>query len=190
MADIDTGDDGGGKKKGGPKQKKKSTKVDMTAMVDVAFLLLTFFILTTTLASPAAMEIAKPPPQEVDDPSSKPKKVDEKKIMTLILGEKDQVHYYQGMPEDGPLRTTDFGEEGVRKVISEHLNRFPNRCAKGTKKTAGCWDPIFVVKPNSTCVYRNVVDVLDELRISGATKYSYTEVTAVDSIYLLENRKK
>ncbi len=189
MADIDTSDDSGGKK-GGPKQKKKSTKVDMTAMVDVAFLLLTFFILTTTLASPSAMEIAKPPPQEEDDPNNKPKKVDEKKIMTLILGEKDQVHYYQGMPEDGPLRTTGFGEDGVRKVISEHLNRYPNRCAKGTKNTKNCWDPIFVVKPNGTCVYKNVVDVLDELRISGATKYSYTEVTGGDSLYLFENRKK
>lgn len=191
MADIDTSDDGGhGKKKGGPKQKKKSTKVDMTAMVDVAFLLLTFFILTTTLASPSAMEIAKPPPIEEDKPDNEPKKVDEKKIMTLILGEKDQVHYYQGMPEDGPLRTTDFGEEGVRKIISDHLNRYPNRCPKGTKDTKNCWDPIFVVKPNATCVYRNVVDILDELRISGATKYSYTEVTGADSLFLFESRKK
>lgn len=189
MADVDTSD-GGGKKKGGPKQKKKSTKVDMTAMVDVAFLLLTFFILTTTLASPAAMEIAKPPQQDEDDPNDKPKKVDEEKIMTLILGDDDKVHFYQGMPEDGPLQTTDYGEEGVRKVISDHLKFKDNRCPKGSKDTKNCWDPIFVVKPNSSSRYKNLIDVLDELRISGANKYSYTEVTEGDSIYMIENRKK
>ena len=192
MAEVDTSQSGGGKHKGGPKQKKKSTKVDMTAMVDVAFLLLTFFILTTTLASPAAMEIAKPPPQDEDKPDDDPKKVDENKIMTFILGEEDQIHYYQGLPE-GRLNSTDFGEEGVRKLIQEHLNKYPNRCPKtkkGEEPPKGCWDPIFVVKPNSTCRYKNVVDILDELRISGATKYSYTEVTPGDSTFMADNRKK
>lgn len=192
MAEVDTGGGGGGKHKGGPKQKKKSTKVDMTAMVDVAFLLLTFFILTTTLASPAAMEIAKPPPNDEKNPEDENKKVDEKKIMTFILGENDQVHYYQGLAE-GRLNTTDFGEDGVRKIIQEHLTRFPNRCPKmpkGEDPPKGCWDPIFVIKPNSTSRYKNVVDILDELRISGATKYSYTEVTPGDSIFLVDNRKK
>lgn len=189
MADVDTGDSGGGKKKGGPKQKKKSTKVDMTAMVDVAFLLLTFFILTTTLASPAAMEIAKPPPPEEENPDDDPKKVNEEKIMTFILGEDDMVHYYWGLPQ-GTLSSTDFGEEGVRTVIQEHLNRYPNRCEKGEKDATGCWDPIFVVKPNNSSRYKNVVDILDELRISGASKYSYTEVAEADSILMVDNRKK
>ena len=43
MAQMDTSD-GGGKHKGGKRSKKMSTRVDMTPMVDLAFLLVTFFV--------------------------------------------------------------------------------------------------------------------------------------------------
>ena len=51
MAEIQPKGDGGGK--GGKKRAKKmSTKIDMTPLVDLAFLLLTFFMLTTTFNKP------------------------------------------------------------------------------------------------------------------------------------------
>ncbi len=165
----------------------------MTAMVDVAFLLLTFFILTTTLASPAAMEIAKPPPVDEDNPEDEPKKVEEEKILTMILGAEDEVHYYQGLSTEATLQSTNYGPGGVRQVIVDHLNFKDNRCPKGVKaedRPKDCWDPIFVIKPNETSRFKNLVDVLDELRIAGATKYSYTELTPADSTLLADNRKK
>lgn len=48
--------------KGNFKQKRSPLHIDMTPMVDLAFLLLTFFIMTTTLMKQSAMEIKQPIP--------------------------------------------------------------------------------------------------------------------------------
>ena len=76
--------------KGKQRAKKQSTKIDMTPMVDLAFLLLTFFILTTTLAEQKAFDITLPVPSK--DPKEKPDPVNN--AITLILTDKDQVIYY------------------------------------------------------------------------------------------------
>ena len=62
MAEIAENPESG--KKG--RAKKQSTRVDLTAMVDLAFLLITFFMFTTTLAKPKAMQIALPTDEKVD----------------------------------------------------------------------------------------------------------------------------
>lgn len=63
MAELDSSGGGGGKG-GKVRSKKQSTRVDLTAMVDLAFLLITFFMLTTSLSKPLAMDIAKPDKDE------------------------------------------------------------------------------------------------------------------------------
>lgn len=170
---------GGGNKKGGgaPKQKKKSTKIDMTAMVDVAFLLLTFFILTTTLAQPQTMELNLPPKKDDIEEEEREIKVKEEKILTLILGEEDQVYFYKGVPDqEGVLDQTSFDPQGVRKIIRTHL--------------VSVNDPIIVIKPNETCRYKNVVDILDEMAITQAKKYAMTDVTPVDSLLMANTSVK
>ncbi len=56
---------------------KHAPQIDMTPMVDLAFLLITFFMLATSLAQPKTMEIIKPAhyPDEVNNPVVNKKRV-------------------------------------------------------------------------------------------------------------------
>ena len=80
MAEISQGS---GKKDGKVRSKKTSTRIDMTPMVDLAFLLLTFFMLTTTFSKPKTMEInmpVKPDKPEVE--------LKINNAVTVLLGDK------------------------------------------------------------------------------------------------------
>ncbi len=57
-----------GKKKGLRRPKRRvSIRIDMTPMVDIAFLLLIFYMVTTVFAMPQAMEINLPPKDQEED---------------------------------------------------------------------------------------------------------------------------
>lgn len=72
--------------------RKAAPKVDLTAMVDLAFLLITFFMLTTSLSKPIAMDIAKP--DEPEDGYQQP--VPASRTMTILLGKDNKVAWYMG----------------------------------------------------------------------------------------------
>ena len=161
------------------RRKSKSTRIDMTAMVDVAFLLLTFFVLTATLQQTNVMELVVPPPCQGEDCNVK---VKEDKVLTLIL-EKDELRYYFGS-EIANLKTTDYSSVKVREVLTSHLNRHQNRC--DTEVGKNCWDPIFVVKPKNDCKYKQLVNLLDELAIVEAKKFAISNFTQSDSLMLAQ----
>lgn len=144
---------------------KRSTKVDMTAMVDVAFLLLTFFILTTSMAKPRVMELNKPPAEAPDKP------INCNKMMVVYLGGEDQVHWISGC-EPYSVQTTGFGRNGIRQVLRDELDARE--------------DLIITVKPAPECRYKNVVDMLDEIKISGAPKFALGNFTDTDETFLTE----
>ncbi|MEM6261831.1 MAG: biopolymer transporter ExbD [Bacteroidota bacterium] len=191
MADVDSGGGGGGRgKKGGSKTKKKSTKIDMTAMVDVAFLLLTFFVLTATMRDDATMSLTMPPKVDEDVPDDETKvKVVEEKILTIILNDDDVIKYFVGITEPEVKETNFDPKTGIRKVILTHLNKKPNRCIdykrRGQTPPENCWDPIFLIKPRNESRYSNLVDLLDEMAITEAPKYAIDKFTDADSLVLL-----
>ncbi|MEJ7643540.1 MAG: biopolymer transporter ExbD [Chryseolinea sp.] len=160
---------GGGSKDGKVRVKKSSTKIDMTPMVDLAFLLLTFFILTTTLNKPQTMELNMPEKEKEGD---KPPEVNEKKVVTLILGPDDKVYWYVGIT-DPVVQLTNFSKDGVRKII--------------TQKNAEIPGLIVLIKPGKESRYKNMVDILDEMTISTIQRFAMVKITAVDEELIKES---
>ncbi len=162
MAEIQGGGGEGGKKGGKIRSKKSSTRIDMTPMVDLAFLLLTFFILTTTLSKPQTMEITMPEKPKEND---KQPEVNEKKVLTVVLGANDKVYWYVGITEP-EAKQVNFSKDGIRKVLVE--------------KKAEIRDMIVLIKAMDESKYKNMVDILDEMTISNIQRFAIVDITAVD----------
>lgn len=151
MAELDTSS-GGGKKGGKVRTKKQATKVDLTAMVDLAFLLITFFMLTTSLSKPAAMEIAKPDKDAKDENRLE---LRESQTMTILLGKDDKIAWYMG--EAGKSAPTI---EGFGDIKSSLLSN-----KKKVKESTGR-DIVIIVKPTDASTYKNFVDIMDFIAIT------------------------
>ena len=162
MAEIQGGGDGGHKKGTKVRSKKTSTRIDMTPMVDLAFLLLTFFVLTSTLSKPQTMEITMPERPKPDDVRPE---VNEKKVLTLVLGENDKVYWYVGIT-DPEVKRVDFSKDGIRKVLIE--------------KNSEIREMIVLIKAMDESKYKNMVDILDEMTICNIKRYAIVDVTSVD----------
>ena len=172
MAELDTS--GGGKNKGGKvRSKKQSTRVDLTAMVDLAFLLITFFMLTTTLAKPQAMDLAMPDKEKQDQQELT---VADNRTMTILLGADNRLEWYMGLVDKPltPPQVDNYGRNGIRKALVEN--------AKKVIATTG--DPskglIVLIKPSDQSNYRNFVDILDEMKVSNIDRYAIVEISDPD----------
>ncbi|HRK72677.1 MAG TPA: biopolymer transporter ExbD [Rhodothermales bacterium] len=172
MADIEPS---GGQEKGGKKRSKKmSTRIDFTPMVDLAFLLITFFMLTTTFAKPQAMEINMPEKEKPGDPD--PPQVKASTVMTLLLGKDNKIVYYEGLPEEGAntkTEVTDFGANGIRKALIKKKQEVDAREDKKDKT-------LVLIKPSDASNYRNLVDSIDEMAITGIKRYAIIELQPVE----------
>lgn len=170
-----------GKNKGGKvRSKKDGGKVDLTAMVDLAFLLITFFMLTTSLNKPQAMDVAMPD-KNVETDIKTDINVDEHRSVTLVLGSDDKIVWYQGdvnNPLTGP-EVIDYSAEGLRAVLLRMKELVPRQ--------AGGKDMIVVIRPSDKSVTRNIIDALDEMKIADIQRYMISNRIMAKEIELLEN---
>ncbi|MDR6966565.1 biopolymer transport protein ExbD [Flavobacterium arsenatis] len=176
MAQLDTGDSGGGKKGGKVRSKKQNSSVDLTAMVDLAFLLITFFMLTTSLSKPQSMDLAMPdkdPTKKIQDDIL----VSEERTMVVLLGPDDKLQMYMGQfdkPKQAP-KAVGYGKDGIRKDILEKMKSVP-LATRTTAKPNG-EDLIVIIKPSKESDYKNLVDILDEMAICKVKVYAIDDIT-------------
>jgi biopolymer transport protein ExbD len=170
MSEIDTsGGAGGGKHGGKVRGKKLSTRVDLTPMVDLAFLLISFFMLTTTLNKPKAMDLVMP---KHDDKLKED--VKESRVLNILLGGGDTIWYYEtseGKMTD--MKITSFGADGVRQVILKKQTRVER--AHGSKDKT-----IVLIKTADRAKYKNMVDILDEMDITKTKIYAIQDIVPIE----------
>jgi len=166
MAELDTS--GGGKKGGGKvRSKKASTRVDLTAMVDLAFLLITFFILTTTLQKPKAMDLTMPDKDEKNDQLPVPAS----RTMTVLLGSKNKLEWYIGEPGKSAPTKESFGKDGIRKTLLEKGSEILAKSGKGM---------IVLIKPSDKSTYADMVTIMDELTIVNNQQRAIVQITPME----------
>jgi biopolymer transport protein ExbD len=158
MAGADVGGDSGGRGKHKKKHAKRrmNIRIDMTPMVDVAFLLLTFFMLTTVMRKQQTMEINLPPDNKV--------KVDiaQSNLMTIFVDQNDNIFYNQG------------SEKTTTKIeISALLSFFKTHAQQNSKL-------IILLKFDRKCKYHMMVDVIDQLNIAELNRFSIAPLTDAD----------
>ncbi|MES2410081.1 MAG: biopolymer transporter ExbD [Bacteroidota bacterium] len=186
MAELNTGDSG---KKGGGKvrSKKANAKVDLTAMVDLAFLLITFFMLTTSLSKPQSMDLGLPDKDE-DPAKNKIIKTDERRTMTIIMGDNDKVKWYHGLFENpqpnGKPTDAVYGRNGLRKEILRLVKQVPEMTGEKDKGL------IVIIKPTKKSTYRNLVDVLDEMNICKVPTYAIVNDITPEELKLVDEMNK
>ncbi len=194
MSEVNTEDGGGGKGKHKKvRAKKSSTHIDMTPMVDLAFLLLTFFVLTSTFSKPKSMELSLP----AEPPPGSPPPPEVKNGVTFLLTKDDKIFYYVGQfnapgnPAGKPateLQETNFGPEGLHKFLIEQnawaVKEIERLAEQNKNKTLS--DTTFkrmavdatadnraitvLIKTDDKATYRNAIDMLDELKICNVGK--------------------
>ena len=165
MAEVQVKDDGG--KGGKVRSKKQVPHVDLTPMVDLAFLLITFFMLVTTFNKPNVMDLGLPakPKDNVKPPDTE---IDLTNSISLIIGKDNRIFYHQLTAADlneQTLQETSFDRNGITKVIEQAKAR-----AKDQSKFT------VIIKPTDDAVYKNFVDILDEMAITKNEIYGITDV--------------
>lgn len=237
------GKHGKGRKKAGG-----NPRIDMTPMVDLAFLLLTFFVLTSNLNTPKVMQMTVP----VD---GIPMPIDQQFASTILIdGNKDgKVYVYHGrlnnLPAKGLAEYTLNGKNGIRQymldqnkeiaakmkyvrsvyksgkldqisydklksILAENARPEPNPAYRDTileKRKREDYSvtmtrldkdlikhalsdttfrsigsnirnnseaPFFVIKWGNAAKYSDVINVLDELKITDNSKYAVTKINS------------
>jgi biopolymer transport protein ExbD len=156
MGALDVGG-GAKKKKGGRKRmaRRGKIRIDMTPMVDVAFLLLIFFMVTTVFRRPQALEITIPSEKaEVEVP--------EMNVFQIRVTGEGMTYWSIGLGEPQMVETLD-----LHTVVAQYRKENPALAA--------------VIKIDRKAPYHFMVDILDEVTLGNLDRYGLAPFTEDDT---------
>lgn len=146
------------KKKKHKRMRRLGVRIDMTPMVDVAFLLLTFFMLTTSMNRPQTMEINLPP-------SDTKVEVAQSNLLTLRVKEDGSMYWNIA---DEPPQKVEY--KNLRALMTQKLQQNPKL--------------ITLIKVDRKGKYHMMVDIMDELNLANITRFSLAPMLDADKAIL------
>jgi len=130
------------------RQQRVLPEIPTASMADIAFLLIVFFLVTTTMNQDKGLSLHLPPVAET-------KEVREKNICNVWINAQDQIAFFEN--------------EQLTMVPLQNLRA-------GIEQRLAANDKLIVsLKAERQASYRIFVDVLDELKLSGAKRISIAE---------------
>ncbi|MFZ4262625.1 ExbD/TolR family protein [Sphingobacterium sp. HJSM2_6] len=147
--------------------RKATPKVDLTAMVDLAFLLITFFMLTTSLSKPQVMDIAMPDKDRTQEDSKI--KIADQRTVSLVLGSDDNILWYHGQVTKPIMEPeiTDYSKDGIRKILLQMKDKIAQ-------------DMIVIIRPSNDSNHENLINILDEMNVLAIKKYMIAKIQEGD----------
>ncbi len=151
-------DVGAPKGKGKKKTRRGGIRIDMTPMVDIAFLLLIFFMVTTVFRRPQALEITLPGEKnEVEVP--------ERNVMSILVDQDGKAYWHLGLDLPTPVEV-----DKVNEIVYQERSQNPALAA--------------VIKIDRAAPYHYMVDVLDEVTLGKLERFSLAPLTEDDKLAL------
>ncbi|MBT6146320.1 MAG: biopolymer transporter ExbD [Gemmatimonadetes bacterium] len=123
-------------------------EIPTSSMADIAFLLIVFFLVSTTMNQDKGLSLHLPPVAET-------KEVRQKNICNVWINAEDQIAFFEND------QLTSVALANLRTSIEQRLAANENL--------------IVSLKAQRQSTYRMFVDVLDELKLAGATRISIAE---------------
>ena len=165
------------------RSKKLSTRVDLTAMGSISFLLIIFFMVTIELAKPRGFDLGLPDKNPICG-GWHGGCIDGNRLYTILLDENNKIITYSGLlsyPIDKP-KEVNFEESGIRNEVFLKKKQIQEYMTAMGKPKSGV---IVIIKPSKKCNYKNLVDILDEMKIAKIDTYAIVDEYTPEETKLL-----
>ncbi|URC11321.1 biopolymer transporter ExbD [Flavobacterium sp. B183] len=168
------------------RSKKLNAKVDLTAMVSVSFLLIIFFMVVGELSKPKVIEYYTPdcPDESFMGSCFNP---DTNRLTTVLLDKNNKIIIYSGLifaPIVAPKKM-QYGKNGIRRELFGRNKTVLEYSAALGKPGRGM---TVIIKPSKKSSYGNLVDIIDEMKITGITSYSIVDYYTPEEEKLLASK--
>jgi hypothetical protein len=98
------------------------------------------------------------------------------RTMTILLGKNNKAVYYMGEAKKAIMKVTNLAAIKSQIIANKLM-------VQNTHLTVKEKDMLIIIKPTSGSVYKNFVDIIDEMHINSINSY------AIDDKYILDQEK-